>query len=700
MFCHLAFLVLRNIYYLCKEHLGKRLEMISIEGLTVEFGVKPLFKDVSFVINERDRIALVGKNGAGKSTMLKILCGLQKPTSGAVSVPNDLTIGYLPQVMKLSDDTTVKEETRKAFADKTKMEEKLKKMEQEMAERTDYESDSYAELVERFTTEHERYMMMGGENYEAEIERTLTGLGFTRDDFDRPTREFSGGWRMRIELAKILLRRPDVLLLDEPTNHLDIESIQWLEQFLAQSAKAVVLVSHDRAFVNNVTNRTLEITCGHVEDYRVKYDEYLVLRKERREQQLRAYENQQKEIADTKAFIERFRYQATKAVQVQQRIRQLEKIVPIEVDEVDNSAMRLKFPPCLRSGDYPIIAEGLGKTYPNRLHSDGPGQTVFEGVDLIIKRGEKVAFVGKNGEGKSTFVKCIMGEIPFDGTLKIGHNVQIGYFAQNQAQLLDENLTIYETIDRVATGDMRLRINDLLGAFMFGGETSEKYVKVLSGGERSRLAMIKLLLEPVNLLILDEPTNHLDIASKEVLKEAIKAFDGTAIIVSHDREFLDGLVSKVYEFGGGKVREHLGGIYDWLKSPLQLPRKGESAENLSLTSSNNSRKEAPLLSEGLGEASGEALSYAERKEIQKKIRKAQRAVEESESKIAKLEARKKELDDLLMTPENASNMELVTEYTNLQRELDEENERWLILSEELETLEASPRPLQRRGAVN
>ena len=703
MFCHLAFLVLRNIYYLCKEHLGKRLEMISIDGLTVEFGVKPLFKDVSFVINERDRIALVGKNGAGKSTMLKILCGLQKPTSGAVSVPNDLTIGYLPQVMKLSDDTTVKEETRKAFADKTKMEEKLKKMEQEMAERTDYESDSYAELVERFTTEHERYMMMGGENYEAEIERTLTGLGFTRDDFDRPTREFSGGWRMRIELAKILLRRPDVLLLDEPTNHLDIESIQWLEQFLAQSAKAVVLVSHDRAFVNNVTNRTLEITCGHVEDYRVKYDEYLVLRKERREQQLRAYENQQKEIADTKAFIERFRYQATKAVQVQQRIRQLEKIVPIEVDEVDNSAMRLKFPPCLRSGDYPIIAEGLGKTYPNRLHSDGPGQTVFEGVDLIIKRGEKVAFVGKNGEGKSTFVKCIMGEIPFDGTLKIGHNVQIGYFAQNQAQLLDENLTIYETIDRVATGDMRLRINDLLGAFMFGGETSEKYVKVLSGGERSRLAMIKLLLEPVNLLILDEPTNHLDIASKEVLKEAIKAFDGTAIIVSHDREFLDGLVSKVYEFGGGKVREHLGGIYDWLKSPLQLPpapscspERGRAPirtlEDKQGDHCKSSANRAPLLSEGLGEASspsegsGESLSYAERKEIQKKIRKAQRAVEESESKIAKLEARKKELDDLLMTPENASNMELVTEYTNLQRELDEENERWLILSEELETL--------------
>ena len=652
-------------------------EMISIDGLTVEFGVKPLFKDVSFVVNERDRIALVGKNGAGKSTMLKILCGLQNPTSGTVSIPNDTTVGYLPQVMKLSDDTTVKEETRKAFSDTTKIEARLKQMEQDMADRTDYESESYADLVERFTTEYERYMMMGGENYEAEIERTLTGLGFTREDFGRPTREFSGGWRMRIELAKILLRHPDVLLLDEPTNHLDIESIQWLEQFLAQSAKAVVLVSHDRAFVNNVTNRTLEITCGHVEDYRVKYDEYLVLRKERREQQLRAYENQQKEIADTKAFIERFRYQATKAVQVQQRIRQLEKIVPIEVDEVDNSAMHLKFPPCLRSGDYPIIAENLKKVYPSRLHSDGPGQTVFEGVDLTIKRGEKVAFVGKNGEGKSTFVKCIMGEIPYEGTLKIGHNVQIGYFAQNQAQLLDENLTIYETIDRVATGEMRLKINDLLGAFMFGGETSEKYVKVLSGGERSRLAMIKLLLEPVNFLILDEPTNHLDIPSKEVLKEAIKSFDGTAIIVSHDREFLDGLVSKVYEFGGGKVREHLGGIYDWLRNSLQLSPKDESTEIGSLVSSNDKKN----VSETLGE-----ISYAEHKAQQKKIRKAQRAVEESEAKIAKLEARKSELDALLLKPENASDMELVTEYTNLQRELDEENDNWMIFSEQLEQL--------------
>ena len=652
--------------------------MLSIEGLKVEFAVKPLFHDVSFVVNDRDRIALVGKNGAGKSTMLKILCGLQRPTAGVVAVPNDTTIGYLPQVMKLSDDTTVKEETRKAFADATKMKEKLERMQQEMAERTDYESASYAELVEKFTQEHERFMLLGGENYEAEIERTLTGLGFECTDFDRPTSEFSGGWRMRIELAKILLRRPDVLLLDEPTNHLDIESIQWLEQFLAQSAKAVVLVSHDRAFINNVTNRTLEITCGRVEDYKVKYDEYLVLRKERREQQMRAYENQQKEIADIKAFIDRFRYQATKAVQVQQRIKQLEKIVPIEVDEVDNSAMRLKFPSCLRSGDYPVICDNVRKEYPPRL--------VFDKVDMTIKRGEKVAFVGKNGEGKSTLVKCIMGEIPFDGNLKIGHNVQIGYFAQNQAQLLDESLTIFETIDQVAKGDMRLKINDLLGAFMFGGETSEKKVKVLSGGERSRLAMIKLLLEPVNLLILDEPTNHLDITSKEVLKEAIKAFDGTAIIVSHDREFLDGLVSKVYEFGGGKVREHLGGIYDYLRA-----HNAETIqESLSKASANNINKEAETIvntnHETATQPSSGAASYAERKEQQKKIKKAQRAVEDSEKKIAKMEERKAELDELLMVAENASNMELVTEYTDLQRHLDKENEQWLELSEALERL--------------
>ena len=654
--------------------------MISVEGLKVEFGVKPLFHDVSFVVNERDRIALVGKNGAGKSTMLKILCGIQTPTDGVVAIPNDTTVGYLPQVMKLSDDTTVKEETRKAFSGNTAMEAKLKKMQQEMADRTDYESESYAQLVEKFTQEHERYMMLGGENYEAEIERTLTGLGFLRSDFDRPTKEFSGGWRMRIELAKILLRRPDVLLLDEPTNHLDIESIQWLEQFLAQSAKAVVLVSHDRAFINNVTNRTLEITCGRVEDYKVKYDEYVVLRKERREQQLRAYENQQQEIADIKAFIDRFRYQATKAVQVQQRIKQLEKIVPIEVDEVDNSAMRLKFPPCLRSGDYPVIAEGLSKVYAQQ---DGNGDEllVFSDVDMTIKRGEKVAFVGKNGAGKSTLVKCIMGEIPFDGHLKVGHNIQIGYFAQNQAQLLDEELTIFHTIDEVAKGDMRLRINDLLGAFMFGGETSEKKVKVLSGGERSRLAMIKLLLEPVNLLILDEPTNHLDMPSKEVLKDAIKAFDGTAIIVSHDREFLDGLVDKVYEFGNGKVREHLGGIYDYLRAH-NAESINDAINSLGPKTSNKpSTANAPSSDVPNGKQ-----QYAEHKEQQKKIRKAQRFVEESEKKIAKMEARKAELDELLMNPQNASDMQLVTEYTEIQKGLDEENDRWLELSEELESL--------------
>ena len=657
--------------------------MISVEGLKVEFGVKPLFNDVSFVINDRDRIALVGKNGAGKSTMLKILCGLQKPTSGVVAIPNETTIGYLPQVMKLQDDTTVKQETRKAFAHNTEMKARLDKMQQEMADRTDYESESYAQLVEKFTQEHERYMMMGGENYEAEIERTLSGLGFTREDFDRPTREFSGGWRMRIELAKILLQKPDVLLLDEPTNHLDIESIQWLEQFLAQSAKAVVLVSHDRAFINNVTNRTLEITCGRVEDYKVKYDEYVVLRAERREQQLRAYENQQKEIADIKDFIERFRYKPTKAVQVQSRIKQLEKIVPIEVDEVDTKQMHLKFPPCLRSGDYPVICDEVRKDYGDH--------TVFDHVNLTIRRGEKVAFVGKNGEGKSTLVKCIMGEIPFTGNLKIGHNVQIGYFAQNQAQLLDEKLTIFQTIDNVATGEMRLKVNDLLGAFMFGGETSEKYVKVLSGGERSRLAMIKLLLEPVNLLILDEPTNHLDMQSKDVLKEAIKAFDGTAIIVSHDREFLDGLVDKVYEFAGGKVREHLGGIYDYLRahnaeSISQALANQVGSQNMSSAGSPSSSSSSSAES---SEVSSGKLSYAEHKEQQKKIRKDEKAVKECETKIEKLETRKAEIDALLMKPENATNMELVTEYTELMKSLDEENENWMMLSEELEEIKNS-----------
>ncbi|KGI61427.1 ribosomal protection-like ABC-F family protein [Prevotella sp. S7 MS 2] len=651
--------------------------MISVEGLKVEFGVKPLFTDVSFVVNDHDRIALVGKNGAGKSTMLKILCGIQKPTDGTVSVPNDCTIGYLPQVMKLQDDTTVREETRKAFASTTNLQARIEKMQQEMADRTDYESESYAALVDKFTQEHERFMMLGGENYEAEIERTLVGLGFERSDFERPTREFSGGWRMRIELAKILLQKPDVLLLDEPTNHLDIDSIQWLEQFLIQSSSAVVLVSHDRAFINNVTNRTIEITCGRAEDYRVKYNEYVTLRAERREQQLRAYENQQKEIADIKDFIEKFRYKPTKAVQVQSRIKQLEKIVPIEVDEVDNSALHLKFPPCLRSGDFPVICEDVRKDYD--------AHTVFKHVNLTIRRGEKVAFVGKNGEGKSTLVKCIMGEIPYTGKLKVGHNVQIGYFAQNQAQLLDEELTVYDTIEHVAKGEVRLRINDILGAFMFGGEASDKKVKFLSGGERSRLAMIRLLLEPVNLLILDEPTNHLDMPSKDVLKEAIRAFDGTAIIVSHDREFLDGLAEKVYEFRGGQVREHLGGIYDYLQA-YQAETVGEALQNASMAERTVSTKAdtavtTPILSSG-------KESYAERKELQKRLNKAEKAVKESESRIVSMEKRIAELDTLLCDPANASNMELVTEYTAVKRKLDEENEKWLELSEKLEELQA------------
>lgn len=649
--------------------------MISVESLKVEFGVKPLFTGASFVINERDRIALVGKNGAGKSTMLKILCGMQKPTEGVVAVPNGCTIGYLPQVMILQDDTTVKEEAQKAFADIRKMAERIDEMNRQLAERTDYESEEYAELVERFTSEHDRYMMMGADNYEAEIERTLVGLGFKRTDFDRPTSEFSGGWRMRIELAKILLSKPDVLLLDEPTNHLDIQSIQWLEQFLMQSAKAVVLVSHDRAFINNVTNRTLEISCGKVIDYRVKYNEYVQLRKERREQQLRAYENQQKEIADLRDFIERFRYKPTKAVQVQSRIKQLEKIVPIEVDEVDNSAMHLKFPPCLRSGDFPIICEDVRKDYGEH--------TVFSNVTLSIKRGEKVAFVGRNGEGKSTLVKCIMNEIPFDGNLKVGHNVQIGYFAQNEAQMLDESISVFDTIDRVAKGEVRLKINDILGAFMFGGEASEKKVKVLSGGERSRLAMIRLLLSPVNFLILDEPTNHLDMPSKDVLKEAIKAFDGTAIIVSHDREFLDGLVSKVYEFADGRVREHIGGIYDYLASiddPSVAPVKADDKPS--------SATPAPQSPNVSGNNSAEKESYAERKERMKKISRAEKAVKESENKIEKMEARLKELDNILCHPENASDMTIITEYTSTKRALDEEVEKWETLSMQLEEMKS------------
>ena len=662
--------------------------MISVEGLRVEFAAKPLFSNVSFVINDRDRIALVGKNGAGKSTMLKILCGMQKPTDGRVAVPQDTTIGYLPQVMVLSDHTTVIEETRKAFSHVTELKKRIDDLNLQLAQRTDYESDEYLNLVQTFTTEHERYMMLGAENCEAEMERTLLGLGFSRNDFQRPTSEFSGGWRMRIELAKILLRNPDVLLLDEPTNHLDIDSIRWFEQFLNQSAKSVVLVSHDRAFINNVSNRTIEISCGKVVDYKVKYDEYVVLRKERRQQQLRAYENQQKEIADIKDFIERFRYKPTKAVQVQSRIKQLEKIVPIEIDEVDNSALHLKFPPCLRSGDYPVICEDVRKDYGHH--------TVFSHVNLTIKRGEKVAFVGKNGEGKSTLVKCIMNQIPFDGNLKIGHNVQIGYFAQNQTQMLDETLTVFQTIDNVAKGDIRLKINDILGAFMFGGENSDKKVKVLSGGERSRLAMIRLLLEPVNLLILDEPTNHLDMPSKDVLKEAIQAFDGTAIIVSHDREFLDGLVTKVFEFGDGKVREHIGGIYDFLRQHDidSLDMLGNNTLAHSTVDSDNSNN--TKLSANTKQSASEdntkkdgMQSYVERKEQMKAINRTKKAIAATEKKIESMEIRLKELDDLLCDPKNASDMTMVNEYTDIKRNIDVEIEKWEKLSEELESLSAS-----------
>jgi len=652
--------------------------MISVEGLKVEFGVKPLFSGASFVINSRDRIALVGKNGAGKSTLLKILCGEQEATAGTVAVATGTTVGYLPQVMKLEDDTTVREEAGKAFANLSALKARVESLERQMGERTDYESEDYMALVDRYTMAHERLLMMGAGSSEAELERTLTGLGFERRDFERPTREFSGGWRMRIELAKILLEKPDVLLLDEPTNHLDIESIQWLEQFLASSSNAVVLVSHDRAFINNVTNRTLEISCGRVVDYRVKYDEYVTLRRERREQQLRAYENQQKEIADMKAFIERFRYQATKAVQVQQKVKQLEKIVPIEVDEVDNAAMHLRFPPCLRSGDYPVICDEVCKSYGEH--------NVFSHVNMTIKRGEKVAFVGKNGEGKSTLVKCIMGEIPFEGMLKVGHNVQIGYFAQNEAQRLDEALTVRQTIDNVARGEVRLRINDILGAFMFGGENSDKKVGVLSGGERSRLAMIRLLLEPVNLLILDEPTNHLDMQSKDVLKAAISTFDGTAIIVSHDREFLDGLVTRVYEFGQGRVREHIGGIYDFLRahkieelSELGHTPKASAAASMSVAQAKPAAK-SPVT------PTPSKQSYAEHKELQRRIAKAEKSVKASEQKIEQMENRLKELDELLMVPENAADMMLVTEYTTTKRALDEEVERWERLSGELEGL--------------
>lgn len=644
--------------------------MISVENLKMEFSARALFQDVSFVINRDDRIALMGKNGAGKSTLLKILAGLQVPTSGQVSVPRDVSIGYLPQVMVLADHRTVREEAETAFAHLSEMQAQVDHLQHQLAERTDYDSPDYMALVERFSHESERMQLMGGLNYHAQLERTLTGLGFAREDFDRPTSEFSGGWRMRIELAKILLQRPDVLLLDEPTNHLDIESIQWLEQFLARSGSAVVLVSHDRAFVNAVTNRTIEISCGRAVDYRVSYDQYLLLRAERREQQLRAYENQQKEMADLRDFIERFRYKPTKAVQVQSRIKQLEKMVPIEIDEVDTSSLRLKFPPCSRSGDFPIICEGVGKAYGHH--------TVFAGVDLTIERGEKVAFVGKNGEGKSTLVKCIMQEIDYAGVLKVGHNVEIGYYAQNQAQMLDDERTVFDTIDYVAKGDIRLKIRDILGAFMFGGEASEKKVKVLSGGERSRLAMIKLLLEPVNFLILDEPTNHLDLRTKDVLKEAIRDFDGTVIVVSHDREFLDGLVTKVYEFGGGVVREHIGGIYDFLRKK-QIASLDELAGTRLTTSPTASTPKAA----STPPADESKLTYEQQKEQAKLRRKAEKAVADCEARIMTLEEEIANLEATLATPEGAADTSLFTQHAQLKQQLAQAEQAWEEAAEAL-----------------
>ena len=641
--------------------------MISIQNLSVEFNSTALFSGVNFVINKRDKIALVGKNGAGKSTMLKIIAGLQEPTGGVVAAQKDITIGYLPQQMILTDKRSVVEEVRTVFGKLDEMKASLARMNTELAERTDYESESYAELIDRISNLSDLVQMEESENGEAELEKTLLGLGFVRSDFDRNTSEFSGGWRMRIELAKLLLMRPDVLLLDEPTNHLDIESIQWLETFLKQKANVVVLVSHDRAFIDNVTNRTLEISCGKVYDYQVNYSKYVVLHQERIEQQMRAYENQQKQIQQTERFIERFRYKATKSVQVQSRIKQLEKIEEIEVDEVDNSRLNLKFPPAPRSGDYPVICEGVAKKYGDH--------TVFSNVDLTIKRGEKVAFVGKNGEGKSTLVKCIMNEIPYDGNLKIGHNVKIGYFAQNQASLLDGEITVFDTIDQVAVGDIRTKIRDILGAFMFGGEASDKKVKVLSGGEKTRLAMIRLLLEPVNLLILDEPTNHLDMKTKDVLKQAIADFDGTVIVVSHDRDFLDGLVEKVYEFGGGKVREHLGGIYDFLQHK-QMESLRELEKSVPSKTDNDQIQE-PAVSSG-------KQSYAEKKEFEKQIRKAERLVKDAEAKVSQLEEELKVVEDKLAA--GATDNDLFERHGEVSKSLDAAMSEWEDATMELENL--------------
>ena len=658
---------------------------ISINSLSVEFSAKSLFDNISYIINPKDRIALVGKNGAGKSTMLKIIAGLQKPTSGNVAMQRDTTVGYLPQHITVSDTSTVIDEVRSAFSHVDKMRARLDEINNELLTRTDYESDAYQELIETMTSLTDRLAIEESENFEAEIEKTLIGLGFLRSDFQRPTSEFSGGWRMRIELAKILLARPDVLLLDEPTNHLDIESIQWLENFLITKAKAVVLVSHDRAFIDNVTNRTIEISLGKIHDYSVNYSKYLVLRQERLDQQMRAYQNQQKMIQDTEDFIERFRYKATKSVQVQSRIKQLAKIERIEVDEVDTSRLNLKFPPAPRSGDYPVIADNVGKAYGDHQ--------VFDHATFTIKRGEKVAFVGKNGEGKSTLVKCIMGEIPFTGNLKIGHNVKIGYFAQNQASLLDGEITVFDTIDRVAVGDIRTKIRDILGAFMFGGEASDKKVKVLSGGEKTRLAMIRLLLEPVNLLILDEPTNHLDMKTKDILKQAIKDFNGTVIVVSHDREFLDGLVEKVYEFGGGQVRECLGGIYEFLEKK-KLASLAELERNTirpvaDKTPATPKPKDADTpgdtpASTAQATPAQRKLSYAEQREHEKLVRKARKKVEEAEAEISRLEQEVADIESTIAAGNPPA--DIYDRHATATKQLENAMSLWELASMELEEI--------------
>ncbi|MCH5216064.1 MAG: ABC-F family ATP-binding cassette domain-containing protein [Muribaculaceae bacterium] len=652
--------------------------MISVNNLRVEFNAKSLFDDVSFVINKKDRIALVGKNGVGKSTMLKIIYGIQNPTGGSVSKPQDITVGYLPQQLQLNDTCSLIEEARSAFNHISQLKSRIDYLNRQLAVRDDYESESYAKLIEEISHLNERLLIDGSDNYEAEIEKTLIGLGFLRTDFNRPTSEFSGGWRMRIELAKLLLRKPDILLLDEPTNHLDIESIQWLESFIINKSNAVVLVSHDRAFVDNVTNRTIEISCGKIYDYRVNYSKFIELRKERIEQQMRAFLNQQKQIQDTEDFIERFRYKATKSVQVQSRIKQLEKIKRIEVDEIDNSCINLRFPPAPRSGDYPIIADNLKKAYGEHI--------VFSSASFTLKRGDKVAFVGKNGEGKSTLVKCIMGEISYEGSLKIGHNVKIGYFAQNEAQLLDENKTVFETIDYVAVGDIRTKIRDILGAFMFGGEASDKKVKVLSGGEKTRLAMIRLLLEPVNLLVLDEPTNHLDMRTKDVLKQAISDFQGTVIIVSHDREFLDGLVSKVYEFGGGKVKEHLGGIYDFLQrknidSLRELERK---INNDSLKSPENKYNSEEQELNTIETKEVRKLNYFEQKEREKAIKRAQKNVAIAEENISKIEQKLKEIENALSF--SSADGSIYDNYSAVQKELENAMSIWELANIELDEI--------------